>query len=419
MLRERGLDAACRLVALPSSRLPRRLEPFGMPLCCLRAAMAGQVNAGDVVLIVPGTAAAPWAERCAKLAGRRTVRIWGDPSDPSGTIEICGDKTLTVEPSPWSTLPALDGSAAHIPAADRLLVALADLVVPWHVRRGGYVHRLLQHRLNGTGHPRDSIRLASGGAIPRRVRDELLAMGAMAWELPAPATVAEFFRMAPAPSASAAAPGKAAPAAARTDLPAARGPWLSHCTRACAGPWPGQSETEYLDDLILARPSADHSPLAALRRIVERGRLDASSLGIRGGHAVVSFTAVPVDRLSELHTFRPHRQRWDFEPYGISVARDWLEGRGARPVLYGGDREWNRLAAADRPFFQFARSRRRSRRSSVIDWTVEQEWRHAGDLPLDDLPPWAAMLFVPTMQHAQELVSLSRWPVAVLAGTPT
>ena len=73
--------------------------------------------------------------------------------------------------------------------------------------------------------------------------------------------------------------------------------YLTHCTRGADGPWPDQDRAEYLDSLILGRPDAAHSALAALTRIVQQRRLLATGRAIRGGTPVVCFTAVGIAEL--------------------------------------------------------------------------------------------------------------------------
>ena len=147
-------------------------------------------------------------------------------------------------------------------------------------------------------------------------------------------------------------------------------------------------------------------------------RLIATSRMIRGNTAVVCFTAVPVNASLKLRTFRSHLGRWDFEPYGICIDRRWLQERGCAPVAYGDASLWDSLTPRERPFFQMQASTTR-RTSRVIDWTVEQEWRHVGDLVLNELPKHKGIVFVPTEEEAKRLAVLSRWPVAVLDGART
>ncbi len=162
-----------------------------------------------------------------------------------------------------------------------------------------------------------------------------------------------------------------------------------------------------------AGDDADHAPLASLEAILEQRRIVASDSMIRGQTPVVSFTAVAMVELPQLRTFRPHRGCWDFEPYGIGIDQEWLSRRGAREVIYGDDDVWQSLSDDDRPFFQLQETRGRRDREP-IDWTVEREWRHVGDVDLSEIPPNAAVVFVPSREEAQRIARVSRWPVTVI-----
>jgi hypothetical protein len=245
----------------------------------------------------------------------------------------------------------------------------------------------------------------------RDVADELLAAGGVGWFVFSAA--GEHRPSGPAPWTGA---GLAArPPAPIVPCPPAEGwGYLTHCTRRRPGPWPGESEAQYLDDLILDRTGADHSALAALWRIVHSGRLIASSEFVRGETPVVSFTAVPLGQIHTLRAFRSHLARWDFEPYGICIRRDWLQRRGACPVQYGDESLWEVLPDAARPFFQKCVSHTAS--GKQIDWTAEREWRQVGDVELSEIPADAALLFVPSETAARQLAAASPWPIVVLAG---
>ena len=183
--------------------------------------------------------------------------------------------------------------------------------------------------------------------------------------------------------------------------------WLVHCTRECSGPWPGQDHNDYLDDLILDRPSGDHSVQNTLRRILSERRLRAVSRPVRGAAAAVSFTACPLQQLASRRTFRAHRGRWDFEPYGLAISRDWLLAQGARPVVY---RDHSDLMGND-PFEQPARSRGSGR----YDWRTEQEWRHPGDIDLGSLPADSALVLVHSNDDIDALDGHGPWPVAAIS----
>ena len=72
---------------------------------------------------------------------------------------------------------------------------------------------------------------------------------------------------------------------------------------------------------------------------------------------------------------------------------------------------------ADAPYEADAMLQRavsKTKSGTAWDWTVEREWRHVGDLPLDKIPEDAAFVFVPTPAEARALRQRSRWPVVVL-----
>ena len=185
-------------------------------------------------------------------------------------------------------------------------------------------------------------------------------------------------------------------------------PRLMHWTRRRSGPWPGDSEEEFLDDLILDSPDAGHAPIAALLRIVRQRVLLASEAAIRGSYRVVCFSELTPRELVERRVFRSHRGRYDFEPYGICLQERILVEKGARPVIYGDESVWSDLADGDRPFFQKRRSE-----ESAIDWTIEREWRCLGDLSLADFGPDDAVVFVPTVEEAKTVACESPWPVTI------
>ena len=189
--------------------------------------------------------------------------------------------------------------------------------------------------------------------------------------------------------------------------------FLTHFTRHRDGPWPDQDERQFLDALILGDAEADHSPIASLGRMLNQRRIAASNNTIRGGFRVVSFTAVPLPEISRRRVFRIHRGRWDFEPYGICLRHDWLTARKTKSVEYGDDELWSRLSPSEQPFFQIA-STHGDDPGKSIDWSEEREWRHLGDVDLDELPADAGLVFVPTLAEAELIANISRWPIVVI-----
>ena len=395
----------------------------------LRAACTGIDAQHDVLLTSPATTTARFVERCAVLFGLRVLRIEVADDD---TFDGWGRRVQSIEPvqnaesldavflSPClnETDRAQDEAtpADNAPIRDRAIVAISDQLKMFHLRRDGHLHCLIRRRLNDPAWPLATVYVALGSElVPARIAKELQDLGAVGWVV-LNSSVDRPEESGAESSDIATNILHAEPAEAARIVPvpaAAEWQFLTHCTRRQAGPWPDQSEQDHLDDLILDRSGADHSSLAALCRIVKQQRLIATAQTVRGSTPVVSFTEVPVSELHRLRVFRPHRGRWDFEPYGICIRQDWLDRCNVRPVQYGDDELWQTLPPEDRPFFQL-RNTRRSAGDDRIDWSVEQEWRHVGDVDLRELPSDAAMLFTPSESDARQIAQISRWPVAIV-----
>ncbi len=203
--------------------------------------------------------------------------------------------------------------------------------------------------------PRRRVYVALGpGLVPARLAENLLDAGAVGWH---PRCDLRRGPSEHADSAHRAAKCKA-DAAPMVDLPTAGdGRYLVHWTRRQAGPWPDQSEADYLDEILFETRRADRSALASLIRILTMQRIIATRRLTRGSIGVVCLTERTCTELGRYRTFRAHQQRWDFEPFGICLDRQWLEQRGARPVIYGDDGTWKCLPHAQRPFFQLHATR--------------------------------------------------------------
>jgi hypothetical protein len=367
--------------AIVTSRLKRLIAPDEPWLIGLRGALRQIAADGIRLRIAEGTAGAEFIRH-----GARRLEI------PMESVSVVPDED--------------DGD---FPAGDRAVMEFEDQVYVLGVRANGNIHRLLKKRLERRP---EGVRVVDlPGLRSDSVHKELVDAGAVPWK----------------PTEEQGSPWvtSANDLRAGSDHDVSEQEWvytivpfpsleswdfLVHTTRACPGPWPDETFEDYADSLLESRPEADHSALGALMRIVKQKRLIASNRTIRGGSEVVSFTACPLMTLPELHRFRPHRVRWDFEPFGLCLRRDWLAGKGARPVVYGTDSEWDSLTESDRPFFQIGIGK------SGIDWRIEREWRVPGDLSLDDVTPEDVILFVSSFEAAKRLKSVSDWPATIWPG---
>ncbi len=186
------------------------------------------------------------------------------------------------------------------------------------------------------------------------------------------------------------------------------GKWLAHYTRACPGPWPGQSLVSYLEALVNGADDGGHTAFDTLRRILRERLIRGSARLTRGRDPVVSFTERLPGQLDGMLMWRPGLVRWSVEPYGLAIRREALDRRGVAPVVYGTEAWYESLPAKRRPFFQLSHSR-------GFEWTAEQEWRIVGDLPLGHLRPRDIVVITATVEEARLLAREFPYPIT-LAG---
>lgn len=416
----RGIPTRDR-VGIVSSRLGRRVDLRPTWFAALRAVCRSLDPARHLLVTAKGVTTDPYLRRCSRLFQLPLLVLEpGSEREPLGRwftrrLAKRHDAKRSVE-EPWVAMfsPSLTEERSDgAPLRDRLIFVACDQLFACHVRPRGHIRHLLERRLKGCGEGAAvEVALAVGALLATSsVERELVAAGAsvfpvaesvVAWSPPR--------RLPPGLEPTGNASKFDVWPATRLDALTHGSEYLIHCTRAPGGPWPDESVDDYLDQLILGNTVSDRSAFAALVRIASQQRLIASASSIHGNSPVVCFTAVPLLELPRLRTYRPHRVRWDFEPYGIGVPRAWLAQRGARPVLYGDPSLWERLSAGDRPFFQA----RYGGTARAIDWSNEREWRHVGDVDLSQLPGDGGWCFVPTEREAERLRSWSPWPVVVL-----
>ena len=300
-----------RRVAIVMSRLPRLIDPQSSWLVGLRAAIQRLQHQQVALVIVEGTAGSDFVRRVAERAA------------------------IPIEVAASAAEEKNSSEAAAIPVRDRTLIMSADSVLVLGIRTNGNVHRALLERLS-LGKMVELVDI--DGLQTRAVREDLVSRGAVMWT-PSAITSPASEPQVPSPGVIEIVPFP----------PVEEWSFLSHTTRACAGPWPGESAREYMDSLLEGTESSDHSPAATLARIVSQRRLIAGHTAIRGSYPVVCLTEVPLQQLPALHQFRNHRARWDFEPFGLCIRKQWLVDRGTRPVIYGDEHLWTELNDADRP----------------------------------------------------------------------
>jgi hypothetical protein len=424
--------------AIVSSRLGRRLDLRNEWFEFFREACTRIDAQQEVLLAAERTTTARFAERAADLFGLRMLMV--QRPRPGGSLSdwfriirrtkypAANRRTFhaVLSPSLDSQMTNEDDSLGKLPLSDRVTIAWADRIFVPHLRRAGNLEWLVRARLQDvahaarvrqdctraacTTHRAPEVHLAIGPRlVPHDLADELLKLGAKEWGLShdeSPEIKATCSPIDSLPQCPVHNSGQVS----LFETPSDGWRFLTHCTRGAFGPWPEQSEAEYLNELIEERHPTERSPFNSLLRILQQQRIVASVAALRGGVPAVCFTAVPLPDLHRLRTYQPQRQCWDFEPYGICIRREWLMKQGARAVIYGDDADWQSLSETDRPFFQRRQTRRGRRRR---DWSREQEWRHLGNVDLSQVPADSALVFASNLEEAAQLARLSRWPVTV------
>ena len=444
-----------RRVSIVSSRLKQRLDEESWWFDLLRTALLRIDPRRDVLCTVAGTAAHRFVCRAAELFGRSLLEFRMDAREQTvgedgiaawlaetanceawdssaaiteadllaepPVIERCAPGmqwTVFVSP-PLSLLNQSSGSdqstvailpICRQPVADRILFAAGDRLQVLRARSGGVVQALLTQHLQDSERRESLVMLASGdtGQVPPLALESYGLV--IPWLVQTSGNGVSVDNMLPD---NVRGDLQSQQSVLAQDSMAVSTPlshpddWLLHWTRSTVGPWPDQDEQEFNDELILGCRSSDRSALATLLRIVIEGRLWASSEAIRGGYRVVSFTAVPLQDFRSHRTYRKHRRRYDFEPWGIAVRREVLVSAGANPVVYGDEETWLTTSDVARPFFQNV--------GAGDGWTrAEREWRIADHVQLNELPAASVAVFVDSEESRSIVQKQTEWAVIVV-----
>ncbi len=182
--------------------------------------------------------------------------------------------------------------------------------------------------------------------------------------------------------------------------------YLFHYTRACPGPWPGQTLGAYCRSLIQGDPDVAHTGFHTLVRILEEQLIRGSSRMVRGTQPVVSLTeCLPWDLANLIH-WRRGLARWSLELYGIGFDREFLATLGTSRVVYGDEAVFESLADGMRHLFQLSSS-------GSYDWASEKEWRIPGDLALNRIPRDKMIALVSNLDEARIIQARFGLPVTL------
>lgn len=379
-----GLSRQPVRTAIVSSRLGRPVERYEDWFAKLELQVFRARTQNEPLILVEGTTTYPWIKQAADLY--RT-------------------QTLLIEPSQGED-------------RDALAIQSADRVIALHVRPRGKIFRLLQERLEGERGAADVWVSIDGENTPEI--QGLMDLGAVGWYWRAPSG-----HQALRPREGRKAfetlsdvgvfngGGDEAPVtnvirggnAAGTD-------WLVHCTRGRSGPMPGQTMEAWGREVLLRGASGQAWSAAEVLEAIVRGRVLRGNSLCKDGEPVVCFSAVPLDELLQRRTFRSHRGRWDYEPFGIAIRRKAFEAAGAMPVKYVEGTELRKLKQDT----QVERDElwRMQPCGKTYDWREEKEWRFRGSVDLDQFSEEDVFVFSSDIASANRLHPISPWPILMV-----
>ncbi len=194
------------------------------------------------------------------------------------------------------------------------------------------------------------------------------------------------------------------PDAVRDTIPEADWSYVVHWTRRTPQPWPSENHDTFYRDLVNSRDQFARNAEATLRRILEEGRIRATSRRMPGDRPLVSLSAAHPAEMAPLMTWRPRQVRPAYEPWGVGIRRNVLEAIGGRVVRYVDATEAKHLPKHERAWVQTVQP-------DGFDWSVEQEWRVEGDIELENLPREAVVVLAPTREIAIGLEKSTGIPV--------
>jgi len=365
------------------SRLGKNLVAKRAAISVTRKFIEAASRRGERTLIVRDTASQPWSDRACELLGLPSLRIAAHAAAAAET-----------QP-PWMPLEIASW------CRDELAIELADRIDATFVRSGGKIMRLLCDRLERDPALTVQVFVTSANDVAAK---ELIARGAIGYWLNFEHRAESLLDEKALKTTSSSSNEDCV--AAINSLVEHPDQWLIHSTREQSGAWPGQSQQQFNDWLLLSEPSIDpSSPLETLRRIVHEKRLIGSHR-TTSSSSVVCFSALPIMHWLARRKFRPHLSRWDAEPYGVALSRSAATRLGVQSVIYGDKQTLASLDAIDRWRFQSV--------GTTYDWKSEQEWRGAGVIDLAQFATDEVIVFVKDTTEPTA-VGKSPWPIVSVA----
>jgi len=162
-------------------------------------------------------------------------------------------------------------------------------------------------------------------------------------------------------------------------IPRAGWNYITHWSRTCYGPWPGEKASSFYRRLAESSRYYPNTGLATLKNIVSEKLIHGSARFHKGSLTAVAFSSLHPADILPLMSWRKRYVRWNFEPYGVAISRQVAIDSGIQPVIYGAPGFYDRLTEPDKLYFQSE--------GESGNWRVEKEWRYIGDYNLSNISP--------------------------------
>lgn len=340
------------------------------------------------------TAIAPWAMHASRVFSTSLLII--DPQKKIVSVSGCDNATADYAGTVTMTLRKFGCRSQNgCSGIDEVIILLADqLFVPF-ARRNGRIESCVQKRLEIT--KGDSTLIGLSGhrncAGPK-----LITQGATTW------AQSEGRFNAGKETEMKTFQNQTAHRKVSTDFVTPSelrdNQWLVHCTRAPAGPWPDETDSQYKRSILLnPEKLMQRTPLDALIRILRSGQLIAQARVSNRKFPVVSFSSMPLTELLRRRRYRPHLRRWDYEPYGIAISQSAAKLIGIRPVIYRFAKDASALPESQRY--------RLHPPGKTYDWSQEQEWRSPQTVNLNQIALKHLWVFAPDLPEIRAQIERS------------
>ena len=381
------------LLAVFNSRKPRQLSCDAAWLGAMRCFLRALEGSGISLIGSTGTLTHDLASAFAARSGMLKLLVAASPlmTGPNNADEVLGQSPVPVLSCMLDGPPCPEKRPMR--CRDRLLALLSDFHLLLEIRSRGNLEALLEEIESKSPRPQLVQKCKPRGRSNGGNRALLEKFPEYATPFKCPPVR----KQPPARPVLAPRSPTYPPLRPKPCLTPVWQDYLFHYTRACTGPWPGQSYRQYLLNLLDAPGFTEGSPLDCLFRIAEQGLLRAGCLMVRGKIEVVCLSSIPPGKLSLIRKWRPPLARWTVEPYGLAVKRAVLRALGAKPAVYGSEEVYRKLGQSQRYRFQYCGA------DKSKSWRKEHEWRLRGDLDLGKLEPGDGFLFVQTGQEKAKL----------------